>query len=247
MTELRPGSPSDTPEVAAPPVDPAELEKIRRDAYRQGLEQGRCEGFAEGREEGLQKGQAEGRQLGQETVLRQTQAAREDLGTLVDRLDQLLATLPGQFREALATRLAAGEDDMVALCHAAICRLLGEKALDRDAVVHVVRQAIDDCSGPNAHSVVSRLLAIHVHPRDLEMLSSDPTLAAWLDRHGSGAIPWQADDSVRLGGCVVHTAQGSLDARLETQLAALQAILLSGRESRPDHGIAHSIESGDRR
>ncbi len=247
VRELRPGGPSDASEMAAPRVDPAELEQLRRDAYRQGMEQGRREGFAEGREEGLQKGQAEGRQLGQDAVLRQTQAARHDLGTLIDRLDQLLATLPGQFRESLAARLAACEDDMVALSHAAICRLLGERALDRDAIVYAVRQAIVECSGANSHSAVSRLLAIHVHPRDLEMLRSDPTLAAWLDRHGSGSmIPWQADDSVGLGGCIVHTAQGSLDARLETQLAALQMILLSGRTSRPDHGAAQSVESGDR-
>jgi len=247
VRELRPGGPSDASEMAAPLVDPAELEQLRRDAYRQGMEQGRREGFAEGREEGLQKGQAEGRQLGQDAVLRETQAAREDLGTLIDRLDQLLATLPGQFRESLATRLAASEDDMVALSHAAICRLLGERVLDRDAVVYAVRQAIAECSGPNLHSAVSRPLSIHVHPRDLEMLRSDSILAAWLDRQGSGAIPWQADESVHLGGCIVHTAQGSLDARLETQLAALQAILLSGRASRPDHGVAPPIESGDRR
>jgi flagellar assembly protein FliH len=242
------GAPQErVPEGALPRVDPAELEQLRKDAYRQGLEQGRRDGFAEGKDEGLQKGQAEGRQIGQDAVLRQAQAAREDLGMLVDRLDQLLATLPGQFRDALAARLAAGEDDMVALCHAAICRLLGERALSRDGVVHAVRQAVSDSSGATSHAAMSRLLAIHVHPQDLEMLRSDADLSAWLDRHGSGTIPWRADETVRLGGCIVHTTHGSLDARLETQMTALQEILLSARTGHPDRSPSQAVERGDRR
>jgi flagellar assembly protein FliH len=73
-------------------------------------------------------------------------------------------------------------------------------------------------------------LAIHIHPGDLEMLRADATLSEWLKRHGSGPIQWRADETVRLGGCVVHTDRGSLDARLETQLWALHEILLAGRE-----------------
>jgi flagellar assembly protein FliH len=205
--------------------DRSEIDELRKRAYLEGLEHGRRDGFKEGSERGL----AEGRQAGEEDVARQTHAARQAIGALVERLDQMLTMLPHQFEDQYLARLRGSEDDMVALCHSVICRLIGEKAFNRDSVVHCVQAAVTQCRGPNSHAQSTGQLAIHIHPGDLEMLRADAMLSEWLKRHGSGPIPWRADETVRLGGCIVHTERGSLDARLETQLSALHEILLAGR------------------
>ena len=38
-----------------------------------------------------------------------------------------------------------------------------------------------------------------------------------------------ADDSIALGGCLLETARGGLDARLETQVQRLRELLLAAR------------------
>ncbi len=221
--------------VAAPPVapepppvprfDPAEIERLREAAFREGYERGQASGLEEGRARGFEQGQAEGRKAAESAVLQQSRTAQDRIGLMTERLEQWLALLPDHFQEQLTARLRAAEDDMVALSHAVICRILGERALTRDAVVEAVHAAV----GQFADALGSGLLAIHVHPQDLALLEADPALAEWLGRLCAGPIPWRPDETVQLGGCIVHTSQGGLDARLETQLAALQALLLDGR------------------
>jgi flagellar assembly protein FliH len=224
---------------AAPPaIDPAELARLRDAAFREGLEQGRAKGFEEGRQQGFKQGLGEGQQEGEAAVRAAARAGQERLDFLTERLEQWLALLPDHFQEQLAQRLKAAEDDMVALCHAVISRFLGEKALGREVLVHAVRSAVAECCGANAHAATAGLLAIHVNPGDLEIVQADPGLTAWLSRLRAGPIPWRADEAVGPGGCVVHSTHGSLDARLETQLAALQLLLVGGRATPTAEGGA---------
>jgi flagellar assembly protein FliH len=220
------------------------------DAYAEGLKQGRLEGQRQGREEGFrvgyedglkqgrQDGLAEGRTAGEQDVKRQSLAASEAVSKRIEYLDQLLSSLPAQLNEKIVARIAAAEDDMVAMCHAVICRMLGDHALEPEVVAHSVRHAIELCCGTSgAHAALSGLLAVHVHPRDFDVLQADDALSAWLAQqgaqHGMKSLPWVADEKVRPGGCVVRSTQGDLDARLETKLAALNEILLQGSQTRP--------------
>ena len=68
-------------------------------------------------------------------------------------------------------------------------------------------------------------LAVHVHPDDFEWMSHTPPgrAVAW---------EWVADPSIALGGVVLRSPQGSLDARLDTQMRALAEALLAQREER---------------
>jgi flagellar assembly protein FliH len=214
---------------------------VRRQAWKEGQQEGYRRGFEEGErhghQQGLEQGLIEGRQAGTEEVRQRARAAQEALAACIERLDQLLCTLPTELNEQVAAHIVAAEDDMVALCHTVICRLLGDKALKRDSIVHSVREAVDLCCGTSgAHAPLSSLLAIHVHPRDLQALQADATMSAWFERQGMNAVPWLADEAVRLGGCIVRSTQGSLDARLETQFAALQEMLLLGRAEQESGG-----------
>lgn len=173
-----------------------------------------------GYQEGYEKGLKEGSARGLETARLKALAEQEALAECLKRLEQLMAALPA----ALKARLEEAEDDMVALSHAAMCRMVGEALAPREAVAALVRHTIQHYLGEN-------LVSVHVHPKDLEVLQGNETLAAWLaQRQGArqDVVRWVADERVTLGGCIVSTTEGSLDARLEVQWEALREWLSSG-------------------
>lgn len=174
----------------------------------QGREEGREEGRIEGQKEGFNTGLEQGRQAGQQAVQEAHAPGRQALAQRVRGLDALLALLPEKIDRALAD----AEDEMLGLCFDVLASILGEAAVSRDGVRGMVRHAIAQTRGKEAATV-------HVNPRDLELLQTDEELAAWLG--GNRRIHWIGDDRVELGGCLVFTADGGLDARLETQLARL--------------------------
>jgi flagellar assembly protein FliH len=184
-------------------------------ALRAALEETRAQAAIEGRLEGLAKGRDEGHaQASQVRNLAQAQAdeaARDRL----DRLDRVLQAVIAQ----TAQQLEQAEDDLVALSHEAVCRILGTQAAQperlRSMVAHLLAQ----------HGLRAQL-AVHVHPDDLAALL--------LEAGQDGERPWRwvGDSAVQLGGVVLRSPEGSLDARLETQLAALGETLLAVRRNR---------------
>lgn len=228
-----------SPSAPPPPVPPESLPGYAdglRAGFAQGeaaqrarelgtLEASRRMGFEQGREEGRQAGLAEGRAAARAEVEREAHAAAEAAAARMSQLDRLVASIPAE----ITRRLEQAEDDMVALCHAVVCRILGDELVTPGGVAEHVRQAIREV-GPAAFASGRGQLAIHVHPGDLAALEADAVLAAWLRQHASaGAVQWIPDGHVRLGGCLVRSAEGALDARLETQLDALHEILTRKR------------------
>ncbi|HZV66977.1 MAG TPA: FliH/SctL family protein [Telluria sp.] len=141
-------------------------------------------------------------------------AAREDLQYQVDRVK----TLANQLVHARAKVLEDAEDGMVEIAFAAVCRLLGDEGSTREAMLRMVRHA--------AAGVREReQLTIRLHPADVLLLE--------LGAHGPEAeLSLRADADVALGGCIVDSSSGALDARLETQLAQLAESLLAVRAQR---------------
>ncbi len=209
-----------------PERDGAARDTLLEEALRRGYDAGLSQGLDEGRRQGLEQG----REAGRRAVEREAEVAVRATAERLTLLDVLLASLPAE----LARRLAASEDDLVALCHAAVCRILGEELVTADAVVQVVREGLRAaCGGPQLPSSTPAALTIHVHPRQLDLLRSDERIAAWLGPARAEGPRWVADEAVQLGGCIVSTGEGTLDARLETQLAALRAVLTQGRVIAP--------------
>ena len=195
----------------------AEQTQAVEQAYREGLEAGREEVRQSGFEKGLQQGLVQGREAGAIEVQREKETLHAAMARQSGLLDQLVQSLKTQTAQHLMQRLETAEDEMVSLCHAAIGRLLGEHALDAEIIIGAVRRAMGECCGDTLES----LLSVHVHPDDLALLQADAGLARWLADKDGGRVVWRADGEVTLGGCVVRSTHGSLDARLETQLEAL--------------------------
>jgi flagellar biosynthesis/type III secretory pathway protein FliH len=100
-------------------------------------------------------------------------------------------------------------------------KILGHAvALAPALLIEIAEQAL---TASRAHAGLVRL---RVHPDDLTILRGDPARRRLLARLETGVeLELQADASVGRHGCVVETASLRLDARLETQLAALERAL----------------------
>jgi flagellar assembly protein FliH len=201
------------------------LEQAYEQAKQKGLADGRKAGFEEGRVEGFEKGRAEGLQAGQAAAY---EAAASAFRERLDRLDKLLRDLPAQ----IDRRLIATEDDMVDTVFAAVCRIAGESATSEDGIRSIVRTAV-------AQLRTRPITAIRVHPNDLAGLQSDSEFEALVQRHHAEThLQWIPDERVKLGGCIVESPEGSLDARLEIQLQGLRELLLQVRSARAATGVA---------
>jgi flagellar assembly protein FliH len=214
------GSPGSAPDAWA------DLARVEEEARQRGYE----EGFAKGSVEGRAHGDEEARLLAAqaadkaardledhaERVTRELkQQAQAVYQARIQALDGLIAALPPK----IEARLAAAEDDMLALSFEAICRTLGESVVQPEAVRAQLAQAMERLRSRG-------LVAIHMHPDDLAMLTGQGLSQGLL---GGADVQWIASADVALGGCILQSPEGGLDARFETQLAALRELLLQTR------------------
>lgn len=214
------------------PQAPRDLAQAEEEARRRGYD----EGFAKGSIEGRARGDEEARRAAAEAsekaareledraerVTRELkQQAQAGYQARVQVIEELIAALPSR----LEARLATAEDDMLALCFEVVCRVLGESVARPEALRAQLVRAMDRLRG-------RQLLAVHMHPDDLAKLQKSQGPAQGLP--GGADVQWVANPDVMLGGCIVQSPEGGLDARFETQLDALRELLLQTRAvSRP--------------
>jgi len=164
-------------------------------------EAARLEGFTQGHKEGLAKGL--------ETSLQEWRAKLEDMDLLVEAFQKE--------REELMPKL---EDDFAAIVFEAVTAIIGDAASNKRVVQEAVRKAVADVAGDSP-------ITIRVCPSQFDQLSNSEEMS-FVGRR-KGAVEWVEDARVELGGCIVETGRGTLDARLETQVDRLRRALLTAR------------------
>jgi flagellar biosynthesis/type III secretory pathway protein FliH len=164
-------------------------------------------------------------------ILASAEAAREEArraGFAAGRDEGLATTtaLLAAARAAEAGRVAAAEAELRRLAVRIAEKILArELALGPDAVVDVVRAAL-------AAAAERRQLVVRVHPDDVAAVeAARARLAAAHAPHAVLAV--RADPQVGRGGCLVDTEVGTIDARLDVQLAAIEQALLGGPAEAP--------------
>lgn len=230
----RPGAPSTpTPDrepehaLAMAQSELASIEARLEEEYRRGYEHGLDEGKREASESILAAALDEARSLGLKQGTEAGLRAAEEVAAATRNeslaaLERLLSDIPDQ----LQARLAALEDDMVALCFEAVARVLGETAASAEGLRAILGQAL-------AQYGARQLVEVRVHPDDLQVLVRDEAIGPWLrQREGGNKVQLVADAAIEMGGVVLRSPGGRLDARLETQVAGLRHALLSVRASR---------------
>jgi type III secretion system HrpE/YscL family protein len=119
---------------------------------------------------------------------------------------------------AHAQSLAALEAQALEVALLAAKRIVGEAlALEPRRIADVARPLV-------AKLRRATRVALHVHPDDAPALEA--ALAGLREQTGARAVlRVAADPSVARGGCLVQSDVGALDARVETQLAAIERAL----------------------
>jgi flagellar assembly protein FliH len=187
---------------------------VYAEAYRQGHADGSREGWESGNEDGLREGWKQGYEEGRHAALEEAETSARQYAEAGARIAQAIQSAS----EHCARALEAGA---IEIAHAAILRIAGSSAGNREFVVGIVRQLIEELPE-------RKLLSIRLAPDDFALLQQQ---SAELACH-AGLL--QADERVGLGGCIIDTDAGSLDGRLETQLAELRETLLSAHRTREE-------------
>jgi flagellar biosynthesis/type III secretory pathway protein FliH len=149
------------------------------------------------------------------------QKSAVDVPAAVDResaLAEVTRLLVSARVEAEAER-AAAKDAALVLARKMAEKIIGRAvALDPAVMGEIAGQALA------ASRVRGGAVVLRVHPDDIAAV--ERTRPEWLARVAAGAnVRVVADASVGRHGCVVETPVGRLDARLETQLDALERAL----------------------
>jgi flagellar biosynthesis/type III secretory pathway protein FliH len=136
------------------------------------------------------------------------------------------AALLVRARAVADQRIADAEADLGALAVRIAERVLRRQlALSPDDVAAIARAALDEARGRHDFT-------LRVHPDDVAVVERHRTaLGAGLA--ASAHIAVRADDTVARGGCVVDSELGTVDLRLETQLAAIERALHDARRRGP--------------
>ena len=109
------------------------------------------------------------------------------------------------------------EREMVKLVFEIAEKIIGREFRDNDkAIMNVIRLAISDAVGDK--------IIVHLNPQDYEKIKKNE--AELYQKIESGkTLVFREDDTVKVGGCVVETDIGTIDAQLDTQLNAIKKAL----------------------
>lgn len=188
----------------------AELADARmREAGESAFAQAREEGFKVGHEAGMTRGIKDG-----------LEAAQTEWAALAVRAQALIDSA----RVASEREAEASAELALHLTFTAMRKLFGETFASRAGVEACVRQAL-------AHTDARTVVSIRVAPADAALLvgtASAPGLVGGL----APTVAIKADERVGLGGCMIETSRGMLDARIETQLDTLLNVLQTAYEAR---------------
>lgn len=146
-------------------------------------------------EKAREQGRAEGHEEGLENVLE-----------MLLRVKELRAQL---FQD--------NEAEMIRLVFAIAKKVVGREFSENDkAILNVIRLAINDAVGEK--------LIVKVNPKDYEKIKkNEKELLGSLEDHLT--VHFREDEHVEVGGCIVDTEIGTIDAQLETQLRAIKKAL----------------------
>lgn len=211
-TPAHPSAQDPEPSVDAHALHAAQEQRVR-DAVAQALKQAGAAAFEQARREGLRQGLQEAEQAAAQLLAqRQTQDQAELQGEL-DHLKRLIA----QAGKEVGHIIEAAQDELIAIAFEAVCRILGQQGVSTASVQSMVRHVMQDYTG-------SLALCAHLHPEDVQHLQN-------LSDHGGTPdhVRWIADPHIALGGLVLRSGAGEIDARLETVLEGFKNTLLAVR------------------
>ncbi len=208
-TDDTPAADGEQPPVT-PPLDPqAEAERIVADAEAEARAIiARAEAEAEqvrtsARQVGLQTGYADGKQAAETEAAEMIAAIKKVAQSATAAHNQLLEDAEshlGQLGLAIAKKI-----------------LTHSLTVEPEIITEIVAEVIDSAS-------IHGSCYVRVHPEDYKILQPHWEAVAHLQQPDE---PWEliADSHISRGGCMIDIEGGTIDARLQTKLAQIEAAL----------------------
>jgi flagellar assembly protein FliH len=159
----------------------------------------------------------------QALALAREEGLRQGLQAGEHEYAECLSTLRSLLAAAQAAQVRSIEkvaDDAAEVVLVAVGKVLGEGFLQPEAAISAVREAIRHCQAREG-------LQVRVAPEQFALI--EERRQEWLEGVGAADVTLVADEQVRCGGCVIQSASGTIDARLETQLRRLCETLKTAR------------------
>jgi len=202
-------------------------EKVRKEAFEEGYQ----EGLLRGREEGLEKGYAEGER---KALAETRERFGEELESVVRSLERLLSEVRARrdslFRDA--------EREVLRLAVSVAEKIVKHEIRIRpDVVMGNLRKALE--------IIAQRTGAVlEINPDDLSYVEKHAPGVLKIFREG-GTIEIAANSHVDRGGCLVRSAGGGADLRIQTQLELIEQALL-GVETKVEEVESEEVSEGTR-
>jgi flagellar assembly protein FliH len=185
----------------------AQVERARAAAeYRgeqRGFEKGKLQGFSAGYQDGMDVGLSEAKAEHEEKV-------RQQLDLLVEEVDRLRTS----FQANIEQWFDNSENKMTDLAMGAIRKMIvAELTLSRDSALEIVKEALRSVThSRHARIKVNVFDSVTVREHMQELISISESI------HKIDIVT----DSSMLGGCIIETDGGVVDASLETKLILLE-------------------------
>lgn len=121
--------------------------------------------------------------------------------------------------------LQQAEEAAIEIGFAAAVKILGRASVDRSLAAAMVKQALSQVTERDG-------LVIYLSPADFDGIEQfrpqEGKSGEWSE------IQFKSDERVGLGGCVIESRVGTLDARLEWQMSELKRLLIEARDKDGD-------------
>ena len=139
------------------------------------------------------------------------------LNTRLQEFDAMLKSA----REKLDESIENQQDKIVEIIITAIYKVFGELLVTKEGIQQVVKQVVKGVKQDQP-------IVVRISNEDFEIINE---LRSDLIKLQDSEIKIIADKQVGLGGCIVESASGSLDGRMEIQLQSLTNALLQAKGS----------------
>ncbi len=182
-------------------------EELAERAYEEAQAKGRIDGYAAGKKEGYDVGLMQGHELGHMQAYAEFTAQNKELferisTDLEHRVAQVNTEIPAWFERA--------EEDMTDLAMEIVRKILAsELEMTRDHAKHIVREALSEVTH-------SQQVRVRLNPFDSVVVAQhrDQLIAASTNLRGIEFV----DDPSIIGGCIVESDGGNVDARIDVRL-----------------------------
>lgn len=174
----------------------------------------------------LEDCKSKARESGYQDGFRQGAAkAAEEQAAATEALKELINTVSDQRHELVQ----AGEDAAVEIGFAAAAKMFGKINVDHHLLTAMVKEAMRKV---NERDGLVVCLSAEDCRRMLRIKAQSTNGDQW------SKIEFVTDEQVGLGGCIIRTRAGSLEARLEYQLKALKKCLLEAHEKGAEENLS---------